>query len=143
MSVRFFNEDVSAPKIRRRVIASWIKEVVLSEGKSLGDINFIFCSDSYLLTVNQKYLNHDYYTDIITFDYVDENIISGDVFISVDRVLENSGIFKVDAPDEFRRILVHGVLHLLGYKDKSTQEKEEMTKKEDEYLTLFNVKYLI
>lgn len=143
MSVKFFNEDVPAPKIRRRNISAWVKETVSKENKILGDINFIFCSDSYLLDVNRKYLNHDYFTDIITFDYVENNIISGDIYISIDRVRENSKLYKESMMEELRRIFIHGVLHLLGYKDKAVQEKEEMTKKEDYYLKLFKDMYLI
>ncbi len=134
MSIQYFSEDVSIPKIRRRNTATWIKNVITSEGKVLGDISFIFCSDDYLLEVNRKYLGHDYYTDIITFDYVNDLIISGDIFISLDRVRENAGEFKTTFGDELNRILVHGVLHLLGYKDKSKKDKNLMTEKEDFYL---------
>ena len=143
MSVKFYNEDVPSPKIKKRDISVWIKEAVSEEKKNLGDINFIFCSDSYLLEVNRKYLKHDYFTDIITFDYVENNIISGDIFISIDRVRENSKLYNVSTMEELRRIFIHGVLHLMGYKDKVVQEKEEMTKKEDYYLRLFEEKYLI
>lgn len=143
MSVNFYSEDIPSPKLKRRVISVWIKEAVSRENKILGNVNFIFCSDSYLLEVNRKYLNHDYFTDIITFDYVENNIISGDVFISIDSVRENSKIFNVSVMVELRRILIHGVLHLLGYTDKGVQEKEEMTKKEDYYLKLFEENYLI
>jgi rRNA maturation RNase YbeY len=134
MSIQYFSEDVSIPKISRRNITTWIKKVITSEGKVSGDISFIFCSDDYLLKVNRKYLGHDYYTDIITFDYVSDLIISGDIFISLDRVLENAGEFKTTFGDELNRILVHGVLHLLGYKDKSKKDKNLMTEKEDFYL---------
>ena len=136
MSIVYFAEDVSFPKLKRRITSGWIKSVIVNEGKSLGDISFIFCSDSYLLQVNQKYLEHDYYTDIITFDYVEGLNISGDIFISVGRVGENSIQFSKSFENELNRILVHGVLHLIGYKDKSKAEKKMMTQKEDIYLNL-------
>ncbi len=136
MSIKFFNEDVSFPKIKRKIVSEWLKMVIKIEEKSCGDISFIFCTDEYLLNVNRQYLNHDYYTDIITFDYVDNNVISGDIFISLDRVAENSGIYNSGFNNELSRILVHGVLHLLGYKDKLKRDKLLMTQKEDHYLKL-------
>lgn len=136
MSIQYFNEDVSFPKLMKRITNNWIKDVIVLEGKKLGDLSFIFCSDSYLLTVNKKYLNHDYYTDIITFDYVENNIVCGDIFISTDRVLENATDFKTTFTIELNRILIHGVLHLLGYKDKTKKDKSIMTEKEDFYLNL-------
>ena len=134
MSINFFNEDVSLPKLKKRKLISWIKNVIQSEGKKVGQVSFIFCSDDYLLEVNKKYLNHDYYTDIITFDYVEENVIQGDIFISVDRVKENSVTFRTIFEDEIHRILIHGILHLIGYKDKLKKDKHLMTTKEDYYL---------
>lgn len=134
MSINFFAEDVSFPKIKRRFTTKWIKSTIVSEGKSPGDISFIFCSDEYLLEVNKKYLQHDYFTDIITFDYVENGRISGDIFISVDRVKENAAMFANTFEKELNRILIHGILHLLGYKDKDKGEKELMTEKEDFYL---------
>jgi len=134
MSINYFNEDVSIPKFEKRKLNRWIKEVILKEGKKPGNISFIFCSDSFLLNINKQYLNHDYYTDIITFDYVENNTIHGDIFISVDRVRENSIIYKTTFHNENHRILIHGVLHLIGYKDKLKKEKQIMTEKEDMYL---------
>lgn len=139
MGVKYFAEDVSIPKIGRRSASEWIRTVIVSEGKSLGDISFIFCSDDYLLEVNKKYLQHDFYTDIITFDYVDGSLINGDIFISKDRVLENAREYSTSFRDELNRVLVHGVLHLLGYKDKSKREKALMTEKEDYYLNLLKI----
>ena len=138
MSIHYCNEDVSTPKMQKRKITGWIKETVISEGKTLGDISFIFCSDNYLLEVNKQYLNHDYFTDIITFDYVENDIISGDIFISCDRVKENASEFKKTFENELSRIIIHGVLHLLGYKDKIKKDKLLMTQKEDFYLTLLS-----
>jgi len=134
MSIKFFTEDVPLPKLEKRKLISWIKNVILKEGKKTGDISFIFCSDDFLLDVNKKYLNHDYYTDIITFDYVVKNKIQGDIFISVDRVKENAKTYKTTFENEKHRILIHGVLHLLGYKDKLKEDKSLMTTKEDLYL---------
>jgi len=134
MSICYFNEDVPFPKIKKRICSNWIKDVIVSEDKSIGDISFIFCSDNYLLDVNRKYLDHDYFTDIITFDYVEGIVISGDIFISLDRVKENSNTFNISYLAELNRILVHGILHLLGYKDKLKEDKKLMTEKEDYYL---------
>ena len=138
MSINYCCEDVSSPKIQKRKITNWIKEAILAEGKIVGDISFIFCSDDYLLDVNKQYLNHDYYTDIITFDYVDKDVISGDIFISCDRVKENAAEYKTGFNNELSRIIIHGVLHLLGFKDKSEKEKLLMTKKEDIYLEVLS-----
>lgn len=136
MSINYFAEDVSIPKIRRKLTSGWIKNTIVSEGKITGDISFIFCSDDYLLEVNRKFLQHDYFTDIITFDYVDNNHISGDIFISVDRVKENAVMFSKTFENELYRILIHGILHLLGYKDKEIRNKVLMTEKEDFYLNM-------
>jgi len=136
MGIQYFNEDVPLPRLRKRKSTNWIKKTILTEGKIVGDISFIFCSDNYLLEVNKTYLDHDYFTDIITFDYVEGTLINGDIFISVDRVFDNSVEFKATFDDEMNRILIHGILHLLGYKDKNKKDKLLMTKKEDSYLKL-------
>lgn len=136
MSISYFAEDVSFPSIKRRITSGWIKNTIDSEGKFTGDISFIFCSDDYLLDVNRKFLQHDYFTDIITFDYVENNQISGDIFISVDRVKENAAKFSKTFENELNRILIHGILHLLGYKDKEIGDKKLMTEKEDFYLNV-------
>jgi len=138
MGIQYFSEDVPLPKIEKRKSTRWIKSTILSEGKRVGDISFIFCSDNYLLEVNKTYLDHDYFTDIITFDYVEGMLINGDIFISVDRVLDNSVEFKTTFENELNRILIHGVLHLVGYKDKNKKDKLLMTAKEDFYLKLLN-----
>ena len=137
MSVDFYFENIEEipldlPKIRR-----WIKKTIRSESKMTGEISFIFCSDEYLLNINRQYLGHDFYTDIITFDYVANGIISGDIFISIDRVKENAGAFQVSFCNELNRIIIHGVLHLIGYKDKEADDKKLMTSKEDFYLKYF------
>lgn len=138
MGIQYFNEDVPLPKLKKRKSTNWIKSTILSEGKRVGDISFIFCSDNYLLEINKAYLDHDYFTDIITFDYVEGTLVSGDIFISVDRVLENSVEFKTTPEDEMNRILIHGVLHLVGYKDKNKKDKLLMTEKENYYLKLLD-----
>lgn len=120
----------------------WLYDVVNREGFDLGNINLIFTSDDYLLDVNRKYLNHDYYTDIITFDYSENNVISGDLFISIDRVRDNSKKLNQMFHVELNRVVVHGVLHLCGYGDKSDDEKLLMRKKEDfGIILLFHVKH--
>lgn len=136
MSIKYFSEDVSFPEPKKRRTTDWIKSIIGAEGKKCGSISFIFCSDEYLLEMNKKYLNHDYYTDIITFDDVEGDLINGDIFISVDRILENSNVFNTTFENELCRILAHGVLHLLGYKDKNAKDKKVMKFKEDYYLKL-------
>ena len=135
MSLNYYFEETDSFLIEDKT-ELWIENTIRSENKKAGDISFIFCSDDYLLEVNKEYLNHDYYTDVITFDYVEENIISGDIFISIDRIKENADEFKVSFSDELNRIMIHGVLHLLGYKDKTADEKQLMTTKEDKYLSM-------
>ncbi len=142
MSISLYSEDVAFPKIKKRNTGAWLRSVIEAEGKKVGDISFIFCSDEYLLDINRKYLDHDYFTDIITFDYVEGLTISGDIFISVDRVSENCVTYKCSFEEELNRILAHGVLHLLGYKDKSEADKKVMTGKEDYCLKKLNEKFL-
>lgn len=137
MSINFYFEEIEEFQLDLPKSKKWIKNTIKKEGREPGEITFIFCSDDYLLEINKQYLDHDYYTDIITFDYVEGKEISGDIFISVDRVKENAATFGVDFQNELNRVLVHGVLHLLGYKDKSADEKKLMTSKEDEYLQEF------
>lgn len=134
--VSFHSEQTDYSVSNESQIADWLVSVCQKEGKSLSELSIIFCSDDYLLEVNQKHLNHNYYTDIITFDYSEENAISGDLFISIDRVRENAQVLSVNLIDELHRIIVHGTLHLLGYDDKTSAAKMEMTSKEDFYLSL-------
>lgn len=138
MSINFFNEDVDLPKIKKRNTVAWIKQVIDEHCKKVGDVSFIFCSDTYLLDVNKQYLDHDYFTDVITFDYVEGDVVSGDIFISVDRVKENAKSFSTSFSNELNRIIIHGILHLLGYNDKTDTDKLIMTGKEDLYLNLLN-----
>ena len=116
--------------------ASWLQNVVATENKKLGEIVFIFCRDAYLLEKNIAFLNHDTLTDVITFDYCTEKKISGDIFISVDRIQENAKIFNVTFLNELDRVMVHGLLHLLGYNDKTKKDSAEMKAKEDFYLSI-------
>jgi len=117
-------------------VKSWISKVISNEKRKEGDINYIFCDDNYLLEKNIKYLKHTSLTDIISFDYTIGKIISGDIFISIERVKENSNIFKTRFLDELHRVMVHGILHYCGYNDKTDQEKKLMRAKEDYYLSL-------
>lgn len=114
--------------------------VASAEKKNFGTLNYIFCNDAHLLQINREYLKHDTYTDIITFDYSEKKIISGDIFISIERVTENAEKFKQPFEIELQRVMVHGILHLIGYNDKSSQEKETMRAKEDFYLKRFGTK---
>ena len=116
--------------------SKWIFNSIINESRKVGELNFIFCTDQHLLEKNIQFLNHDTYTDVITFDYSDSKIINGDVFISVERVKENANTFEVDFEDELDRVMIHGVLHLAGYQDKSKEETNIMRKKEDFYLSL-------
>jgi probable rRNA maturation factor len=117
----------------------WISRIILSENKTEGEINYIFCDDEYLLNINVEYLNHDTYTDIISFDYTVGNLIQGDVFISTERVAENATTYEVSFEDELKRVLTHGVLHYCGFKDKNEDDANLMRQKEDEKIALFHV----
>ena len=136
--VRYFFEDVKLDYKDRRFNNSWLKLVAESEIRRLGDINIIFCSDPYILNINIQYLGHDYFTDIITFDYCEGKKISGDLFISVDSVRENAAFYGVDFNEELHRVIVHGVLHLIGYDDHTEDEIKTMRSKENYYLDLRN-----
>lgn len=138
MSIRFSVQSVNFELVDELKLKKWIAEVVKRHGSTVGNINYLFCDDEYLLGVNQQYLNHDTYTDIITFDYVIANLISGDIMISVDRVGENAVKFGVGFEVELHRVIIHGVLHLLGQGDKSEEEAVEMRRLENEALSLWN-----
>lgn len=115
----------------------WLNQVISNEAKEEGDITYIFCDDDYLLEKNIRFLNHNTLTDVITFDYCEGNYVNGDIFISIERVKENSEVFKVDFLTELNRVMVHGLLHLLGYKDKTERESNLMRKKENYYLSKY------
>ncbi|WP_042722044.1 rRNA maturation RNase YbeY [Flavobacterium sp. B17] len=134
--IQFFYENL--PETVNSDYKAWLEDIILSEGKKLGEINYIFCDDEYLLKVNQDYLQHDYYTDIITFDYVKGRTISGEIFVSLHRISDNASTLSKNYEEELRRVLAHGVLHLSGYKDKSEEEEQLMRSKEDFYLAKYS-----
>jgi probable rRNA maturation factor len=135
--IAFHFEGVTVPGFNDQIFRDWIQKVVHEEGQTPGVLNFVFCNDNYLLELNKKYLNHHTLTDIITFDYAEEmEGLSGDIFISVDRVRDNAEQLEIPFQDELRRVVIHGVLHLLGYKDKTAAQKARMRDKENYYLTL-------
>ena len=131
--IQFFFEDIDKIEIEANLSNS-LENIILSEGKKPGEINYIFCDDEYLLQVNREYLKHDYYTDVITFDSVKGKTISGDIFVSLPRIFDNAQTLSKDFESEFFRVLAHGLLHLCGYKDKTEEEIAEMRSKEDYYL---------
>ena len=135
--IQFFSEDIDFTVKDKQKIRTWIGETIKSEGfKRVGELSFVFCSDAYLLEINKQYLNHDTFTDIVTFDSSeDEDVIAGDIFISVERIRENASKFSVSQKDELNRVIIHGVLHLCGYYDKKKEDKALMTEKEDYYLS--------
>ncbi len=133
--IRFFNEDVSYKLPQKQATRQWLKQQAGREGYAVGDLNYIFCSDDYVLQINREHLRHDYYTDIITFDTgEDEGRIEGDIFISVDRVADNAAQLGIPAELEMRRVLAHGLLHLCGYGDKTADEQTQMRGKEEAWL---------
>lgn len=134
--IRYFNEDIKFVLKQKLLNNRWLKTVAGSEMRRIGDINIIFCSDNYILDVNMKYLEHDYFTDIITFDYCEKDILSGDLFISIDSVRENASFYGTDFEDELNRVMVHGILHLIGYDDHSESDIAQMRAKENYCLQL-------
>lgn len=133
--VNIFYEDIEILDLDPEFFVSWLSVTCVNENKKLGEVSLILTSDDYLLGMNVKHLDHDYYTDIITFDYSEGDVVSGDLFISWDRVMDNASSFNVSRETELHRIIVHGVLHLIGYKDKSDDESKLMRSKEDFYLS--------
>lgn len=134
--ITFFEEEISYKLKQKTQVRQWIKNTIEAEGFVFDELTFIFCSDAYLLKINQQYLDHDTYTDIITFDNsTEEHEITGDIFISIERIRENAEKFGQSVVDELHRVIIHGVLHLLGYKDKTPNDNKNMTQKEDEYLS--------
>ena len=134
--ISYYFEDTDFIFKGKTLNNKWLKLVAESEIRRIGDISIIFCSDNYILDVNQKYLNHDYFTDIITFDYCEGDKLSGDLFISVDSVMENSVEYGTEFKDELNRVIVHGILHLIGYDDHNKKDIEVMRKKENYYISL-------
>ena len=134
-----FNYELEFILQDESLYAEWISQVIQSESKKEGDINYVFCDDDYILQINQQYLNHDYYTDIISFDYCVGNELHGDIFISIDRVRENAADYNVSFDEELKRVLIHGVLHYCGYKDKTEDEELLMRSKENNAIEMFHV----
>lgn len=134
--IQFIAENTTMPAIEKTKVKSWIKRVAEGYGRKTGDVSYIFCTDERILEVNKQYLQHDYYTDIITFDYSSASSISGDLFISLDTVKSNSEAFNTNYMDELHRILIHGILHLCGNDDKTPELRAEMTEKENQALLL-------
>lgn len=141
MSIRFASQNIDFELPQVEKVKKWVSQVVQLRGKRVGNISYLFCDDEHLLGVNQQFLNHDTYTDIITFDYVVSDLISGDIMISVDRVGENAEKFGVPFEQELHRVVIHGVLHLLGQGDKSDAEAVEMRRQEEEALVLWNTMF--
>ena len=135
-----FNYEIDYEISEETIYTNWISSVLISENKSEGEINYTFCDDEYLVEINQQYLNHDTLTDIISFDYSLGNEIHGDIYISIERVRENADEFKVSFEEELKRVMIHGILHYCGYKDKAESDELLMRSKEDEKIKLFHVK---
>ncbi|GIZ14239.1 rRNA maturation RNase YbeY [Capnocytophaga catalasegens] len=137
-----FNYETDFILFEKEIIfENWVEKIISSEGKKTGEINYIFCDDLYLHQINMQYLNHDTLTDIITFDYTEGEILSGDIYISTERVADNATDFQVSFSLEMLRVMAHGILHLCGYKDKTITESQKMRQKEDEKIKLFQEKY--
>jgi rRNA maturation RNase YbeY len=135
--ISFHFEEVEFDLLHVSNITAWLKDAISSKNIKLGFINFVFCNDIFLLDLNIKYLNHDTFTDVITFSYSDD-ILEGDIFISIDRIQENAIDLGVSFENELHRVIIHGVLHLLGFEDKTPHDKEVMTEKENEFLAILN-----
>lgn len=134
--IEYFSEEVSLPEFNQADVNDWIATIIENNNKELGEITVIFCSDEYILKVNKEYLNHDYFTDIITFDYCEGTVVNGDLFISLDTVFDNSKDFETGYDNELMRVIIHGVLHLIGFNDKTDDEQEEMSRQENISLSL-------
>ena len=137
-----FNYELDFEIQNEEQYSSWISNVIISEDKLEGEINYIFCNDDYLLDLNQKHLNHDTLTDIISFDYSLDNKIHGDIYISIERVRENAEDFKVSFEEELKRVMIHGILHYCGFKDKTESDEQLMRTKEEEKMKMFHVKHI-
>jgi probable rRNA maturation factor len=141
MPIRIFYEDTPFKLKDSQSKKRWVREAARLEGFEVGELSYIFCSDPFLLRLNQEYLNHNTLTDIITFDYSEKNLVAGDIFISIDRVFENAAKFSVSGELESLRVMIHGCLHLMGYADKSKAEKNLMREKENTYLSLWQKRF--
>lgn len=138
-AVHFFSENIEFSVASPKYLTQWILQTILAENHQLSFLNYIFCNDAYLLSINEEYLQHHDFTDVITFTYAEDPLtIEGDIFISIDRVRENAQAFQTSFENELHRVMIHGVLHLLGYKDKSETDQQIMREKENSYLSLYN-----
>ena len=135
-NILFHTEDISFTLESEKETSNWLVNLVRFHKKKVGELNYIFCSDDYLLKMNQEYLKHDYFTDIITFDYCEKDLISGDLFISIDRINENAKTFGKTQINELNRVIAHGLLHLLGFKDKTAEDIAEMRSMEERALSM-------
>ncbi len=135
--IDFSSENVKIPDFIDESVAEWITKIINEYSRITGDINYLFCDDSYILEVNKRYLNHNYFTDIVTFDYCKSNIISGDLIISIDTVKTNSLLYNTTFTEELLRVIIHGILHLVGFKDHTDDEKKQMRELENKALKLF------
>lgn len=138
MAITFASANIDFDLQDKLKVKNWISEIIKAQGKRVGVIGYLFCDDAYLIEANHQYLNHDTYTDIITFDYVGDDVISGDIMISVERVGENAQKFETTFDQELHRVIIHGILHLLGQGDKSDEDAAQMRKKEESALVLWN-----
>ena len=134
--IEFLTQDIDFPDINTYLLKKWISKVIKNHGYNVGNISIIFCSDDYILKTNIKYLSHDYYTDIITFDYCENRNISGDLLISLDTVISNSEQYKTDFLEELHRVIIHGILHILGFDDKTPELRENIREEEDKALKI-------
>lgn len=137
MPINYQSQDIKFVLKEKRKVSKWINDVIKSHQKKVGNVSYIFCSNQYILELNQQYLNHNYFTDIITFDYCYDNKVEGDIFISIDTVLDNSHRFKTNFNEELLRVIIHGVLHLVGFSDKTAKQQKHMRVLEDEALSIF------
>ena len=135
--ITYNTENVKMPAIRRRDVSRWVRQVAASYGRRVGEIGYLFCDDAKILEVNREYLSHDYYTDIITFDYTDGDVINGDLVISLDTVRSNAELFGKEYDDELLRVIIHGILHLCGINDKGPGERELMEAAENKALAMY------
>ena len=139
MEISFQSEKVELPQINEKEISDWIKSVAQTHNREIGEISYLFCDDEKILEVNQEYLNHDFYTDIITFDYSEGNIISGDIIISLQTVESNSQMYQTDFIEELHRVIIHGILHLCGLNDLTENEEKAMREAENSALKMLEI----
>jgi len=135
--LKIFYKDVKFRLRKTREIKNWIVQVIRSEGKEPGDLSFIFVDDKYIRKINKEFLDHDYYTDVVAFDYGERNIINGEIYLGIETIRKNTKLYKTKLRNEILRVMIHGVLHLAGYEDKNEMESEKMRKKEDMYVNEF------